>query len=84
MDMRGFLPAGKCFCLSQTNEQLQSTRASDGMQDEIDPEYEHRLVKKLDKHIIPVIMLLYLFSFLDRYVMSKKKENMRINSLVAS
>lgn len=48
--------------------------ASGGVQDGADPEYERRLVKKLDKHIVPVIMLLYLFSFLDRYVMSKKKK----------
>jgi hypothetical protein len=33
---------------------------------EIDPREEVRLVRKLDRHIIPVVMLLYLFSFLDR------------------
>jgi sugar phosphate permease len=33
---------------------------------EIDPREETRLVCKLDRHIIPVVMLLYLFSFLDR------------------
>ena len=27
---------------------------------------ERSLVRKLDLHIVPVIMLLYLFSFLDR------------------
>lgn len=27
---------------------------------------ERRLFRKLDLHIIPIIMLLYLFSFLDR------------------
>ncbi|CUS10395.1 unnamed protein product, partial [Tuber aestivum] len=31
-----------------------------------DAEYERELVRKLDKHIVPMIMLLYLFSFLDR------------------
>ena len=35
---------------------------------EIDPQAEKRLVRKLDFHIIPIVMLLYLFSFLDRYV----------------
>jgi hypothetical protein len=28
--------------------------------------YEKKLVRKLDLHIVPVAMLLYLFSFLDR------------------
>lgn len=33
---------------------------------EIDPAREKKLVRKLDLHIVPVVMLLYLFSFLDR------------------
>ena len=33
---------------------------------EIDHDAENRLVRKLDLHIIPVVMLLYLLSFLDR------------------
>lgn len=33
---------------------------------EIDISAERRLVKKLDLYIIPIVMLLYLFSFLDR------------------
>lgn len=37
-------------------------------QDGIDPKEEARLVRKLDFHIIPVVMLLYLLSFLDRSV----------------
>lgn len=44
------------------------------VEDGFDVEYERRLVKKLDKHIVPVIMLLYLFSFLDRCVVLKKKK----------
>lgn len=43
------------------------------VEDGFDVEYERRLVKKLDKHIVPVIMLLYLFSFLDRYAVPPKK-----------
>jgi len=35
---------------------------------EIDHAAEKRLVKNLDLHIIPIVMLLYLFSFLDRQV----------------
>ena len=34
--------------------------------EELDPLVEKRLVRKLDRHIIPIIMLLYLLSFLDR------------------
>ena len=37
---------------------------------EIDYAAEKRLVRKLDRHIIPIIMLLYLFSFLDRWAVS--------------
>lgn len=33
---------------------------------EVDPLYETKLVRKLDLYIIPVVMLLYLLSFLDR------------------
>lgn len=33
-------------------------------------EAERKLVRKLDIHIIPVVMALYLLSFLDRYVFS--------------
>jgi hypothetical protein len=29
-------------------------------------DYEAKLVRKLDMHIVPIVMLLYLFSFLDR------------------
>lgn len=35
---------------------------------EIDQAAEQRLVRKLDLNIIPIVMLLYLFSFLDRQV----------------
>jgi hypothetical protein len=35
---------------------------------EVDPVLEAKLVRKLDLFIIPVVMLLYLLSFLDRYV----------------
>lgn len=33
---------------------------------EVDPLFEAKLVRKLDMFIIPVVMLLYLLSFLDR------------------
>lgn len=35
---------------------------------EIDHTAERNLVRKLDLKIIPIVMLLYLFSFLDRQV----------------
>ena len=34
---------------------------------------EAKLVRKLDLHIIPVVMTLYLLSFLDRYVLPLSK-----------
>lgn len=36
--------------------------------DLLDPVEEKKLVRKLDMHIVPVCMLLYLLSFLDRFV----------------
>jgi len=38
----------------------------EGQLEEIDPHAEAKLVRKLDMYIIPVVMLLYLMSFLDR------------------
>jgi len=34
--------------------------------EEVDPVLEAQLVRKLDLFVIPVVMLLYLLSFLDR------------------
>lgn len=42
----------------------------EGGQPEIDRAKERKLVRKLDFHIVPVVMLLYLLSFLDRYSIS--------------
>lgn len=44
------------------------TLADERSGDFFDSAAEKRLVRKLDRHIIPIIMLLYLFSFLDRWV----------------
>lgn len=41
-------------------------RGYEGGRPEIDPAKERKLVRKLDFHIVPVVMMLYLFSFLDR------------------
>ena len=42
------------------------TKGYEGGYVEIDEEKEKKLVRKLDLHIVPVVMLLYLLSFLDR------------------
>jgi hypothetical protein len=34
--------------------------------EEVDPKAEAKLVRKLDLFLVPVVMLLYLLSFLDR------------------
>jgi hypothetical protein len=39
---------------------------TDGQLGEVDALFEAKLVRKLDAFIIPVVMLLYLLSFLDR------------------
>lgn len=41
--------------------------------DSVDPKLEAKLVRKLDLFIIPVVMLLYLLSFLDRFVYTKSQ-----------
>ena len=35
----------------------------------VDPVFEAKIVRKLDLFVIPVVMLLYLLSFLDRSVL---------------
>ena len=51
----------------------------EGGQPEIDRAKERKLVRKLDFHIIPVVMLLYLLSFLDRYVYNYIYDPIKIN-----
>jgi hypothetical protein len=43
-----------------------SLRSDEQQVGEVDPLSEAKLVRKLDLFIIPVVMLLYLLSFLDR------------------
>jgi hypothetical protein len=38
----------------------------EGQLEELDPVAEGKLVRKLDLFVIPIVMLLYLLSFLDR------------------
>jgi hypothetical protein len=40
--------------------------ALEGQFEDLDPVAEGKLVRKLDLFVIPVVMLLYLLSFLDR------------------
>lgn len=51
---------------STLQEQKVSETLDDGLP-AIDKKKERQLVRKLDRYIIPVVMLLYLLSFLDRY-----------------
>ena len=50
----------------RTPSQDSPTKLEDAGDVEIDHVAEKKLVRKLDLHIIPVVMLLYLLSFLDR------------------
>ena len=47
----------------------------EGGRPEIDPVKEKKLVRKLDMHIVPVVMLLYLLSFLDRQVINEHRRD---------
>jgi hypothetical protein len=54
-------------------EKSDSTKPSLPVEHTLDPDSividhaaERRLVRKLDLYIVPIVMLLYLFSFLDR------------------
>ena len=55
---------------SRIRESPQGSPRKDGSETlvEIDHAAEKKLIRKLDWHIIPIVMLLYLFSFLDRHV----------------
>lgn len=72
-----------------TKEQVPSSHlpseetAGIGALDE-DPNYERRLVRKLDLHIIPLVMALYLFSFLDRCVIHVQSYKLMLNGPVES
>lgn len=53
-------------------------KAYEGGQYEIDKAKERKLVRKLDLYIIPVVMLLYLLSFLDRFVSARPNASLTI------
>ena len=64
---------GKIVTSPNEEEGLETVSSSQGPSSkagseelEIDHNAEKRLVRKLDLHIIPVVTLLYLLSFLDR------------------
>jgi hypothetical protein len=52
---------------STLEEQKVAETLDDGLP-AIDKKKERQLVRKLDRYIVPVVMLLYLLSFLDRYL----------------
>lgn len=41
-----------------------------------DPEKERRLVRKLDRTVLPWIMLLYLLSYIDRQVLNPTRNSL--------
>lgn len=68
---RFFSMASQSKNSSTLEEQEQkSTETFDNDLPVIDKAKERQLVRKLDLYIVPVVMLLYLFSFLDRLVFS--------------
>jgi hypothetical protein len=54
----------------------------EGGSPEIDPVKEKKLVRKLDFHIVPVVMLLYLLSFLDRCVYTQLLDPLKYVNLL--
>jgi hypothetical protein len=52
---------------ASTRQEHKVTETFDDGLPAIDKRKERQLVRKLDRYIIPIVMLLYLFSFLDRY-----------------
>lgn len=52
---------------ASTFEEQKATQTLDDGLPTIDKKKERQLVRKLDRYIVPVVMLLYLLSFLDRY-----------------
>jgi hypothetical protein len=63
--------------------------SSDSIEDEelvVDRKYEKALVRKLDFHLLPVLTLLYLLSFLDRsnglYLASPLQRHFLVNTSV--
>jgi hypothetical protein len=53
--------------LEKSDSSLRAEHTGNDALPVIDPIAEAKLVRKLDFYIIPITMLLYLFSFLDRY-----------------
>lgn len=46
----------------------------------IDERREKKLIRKIDLHILPFVVLLYLFSFLDRGMRSGRAEEVVVQS----
>lgn len=56
------------MAMAEMNKTVEERRQEfhDEREIELTPADEKKLVRKLDLHLIPLIMALYLFSFLDR------------------
>jgi len=45
------------------------TEAIEDVSVTLDPVAEKRLVRKIDRHLIPILFVLYLCAFIDRYIL---------------
>jgi hypothetical protein len=52
--------------MALNNHKKGEVRNANIVVEEVDREREEHLIRKMDLHLIPLIMLMYLFSFLDR------------------
>lgn len=52
--------------LEKAGETLHEEGGDGQPQQHIDPEMEKKVVRKLDRHIVPLVMALYLLAYLDR------------------
>ena len=59
--------ASDCQISVMKMDEVAESKGSDAVTHEIDPGKQRALVRKLDLMIVPPVMLLYTFSFLDRY-----------------
>jgi hypothetical protein len=55
------------------NETVEDVNSAISVPD-IDPAAEKRLLWKLDIHVVPILMFLFLLAFLDRYQVSVMRE----------
>lgn len=64
-----------------SSKSLQNGTSASNSPVEIDPEKEKALIRKIDLYVIPFIVALYLFSFLDRGLYVQWRRSNRITVL---